>query len=851
MVLNPPLNVTYVTTREGLKEVADFLAATPVFGLDIETDPKKDYYFRRCRTIQVGNTTRQFVIDLWYFCDKDADKLFAAQGEYGKNLNEGIKCVLDTLRPFLCSDKYLKVGVNLGFECLSFYWLFGESIWHLYDNSVVERVIFAGLHSLKDYGFYSMHEMVARYFGYDVDKTLQESFTLDGILTQEQIEYAALDTRLPLALKAVQDLILKGETVKSLRGKGQLKLAERLERIDQQVLGDNLEEIAEIENDAIPVFQQMHVHGELLDKEKWMGRVNASKVAFRKLIDDVLDPIFLPFVGSKLEVITDEQIAAAEAKWKAYNIPSDQEIALKPELRIAKKQYMAPQLDLDILKTTHKTWAELQDQMSALEAVRKEQKEIYKKICSELKKKRTAIRKLAGECEGQALINYGSNAQLMKVLRTHFKKLEKIESLDDDTLEKYEGIPVMDAIREYHNLSKDIGTYGEAWANTWVTHPCSEEGWLHPGDGRLHCLFNQYDAATGRSSSSQPNAQNLPADKDVRSCFIADPPNEEYPDGFKLLTIDMEGAELRLMADEAEDPIWTDAYERDEDVHSICTELADPEAWLAMALPSCAYLKLRPDGTPQRKKCKCPLHLKARNDMKSTNFGLPYGIGPRKLSKQIKKTYQATLDLMAKHKSLFPSIWRYLEKAGKDSVALMKSFDMFGRRRIFPNPTWELAKEYAIEDLGKKLLLKEEQQEEFINTFTMVNKREPNKYEIYTLTHRQPTNAEISKAYQGMHGSIERQGKNHRLQSANASIIKLAMGSGKCKDGKPFLFHILPLYGARVLKMVHDELVILVPIVHAQVVAELVQDAFARAGARRMKKVKMRSAYNIVDHWEK
>jgi hypothetical protein len=110
---------------------------------------------------------------------------------------------------------------------------------------------------------------------------------------------------------------------------------------------------------------------------------------------------------------------------------------------------------------------------------------------------------LAAKCEGDALINYGSGAQLLKIL-TGMKGLKSIEDTEDETLEKYSHIPVMAALRKYRTLSKEIGTYGNQWVTQWTTKPCKEEGWLHPGDGRLHCVFNQYDAERDEALQRNP-----------------------------------------------------------------------------------------------------------------------------------------------------------------------------------------------------------------------------------------------------------------------------------------------------------------------------------------------------------
>lgn len=256
-------------------------------------------------------------------------------------------------------------------------------------------------------------------------------------------------------------------------------------------------------------------------------------------------------------------------------------------------------------------------------------------------------------------------------------------------------------------------------------------------------------------------------------------------------------------------------------------------------------------GDPQRQKCKCPAHEELRNDNKSTNFLLAYGGGPHTLAKRIKKALEKAQELMAKHAAKFPRIWAYLDKSGKDAGMFGRSFDMFGRRRLFPEPTWERAKAFFKEDNEKKLRIDEEESAKKVELFKVATKRDPTEGELWDLTHRQPESKEISKTMGGMKGSIERQGKNHAIQGTNASIIKLAMGCGYDRDGIPYLWHTLPQYRTKLIKMVHDELVLQCPKQHAQIVAALVGDAFKRAAATKMKLVEMEFAFKIASHWSK
>ena len=66
---------------------------------------------------------------------------------------------------------------------------------------------------------------------------------------------------------------------------------------------------------------------------------------------------------------------------------------------------------------------------------------------------------------------------------------------------------------KYREMAKLISTYVDKLPNV-----------VNPQDGRIHCGFNAYGAATGRLSSQDPNLQNIPShNKDIRQMFSASP----------------------------------------------------------------------------------------------------------------------------------------------------------------------------------------------------------------------------------------------------------------------------------------------------------------------------------------
>lgn len=801
ITFTPPLNVTYVTDGAGLDKVKKFIAEhkTHIIGWDKETTPDKDFFIRKDRLWQIGDMNEQYVVDLLAFADGDPKLLADWQGHYGKRLEKGLILVADAFAPATCTSDFLKIGVNLAFEYEQSYWNFGQRTWNFFSCDIAERLIIAGAHSLKDYEYYSMAEMIARYFGAKVHKELQTSFNLSDSLTAEQIEYAAVDTRLPLVLRDAQLKILKK---------------------------DGLEEITKIENDAIGSFVDMHVHGLSIDIEKWNGIEASKRAEFEDVITHGLDPIFVPIVGSKSDVIDQARIDAANAAWK-------------------------------MIKNT-----------------KSKERERLKKIASDLGKKRTKQKNLSKKCEGDALINYASGAQVLKIFKT-MPELEDLKDTNDDNLSKYDTVPVIQHFRLYRELSKQIKTYGKTWTTKWTTHPCKEEGWLNPGDGRLHSNFNQLDASTGRSTSSGPNDQNIPKDKDIRACFVADPPDAEEPDGYCIVTADMSGAELRILAELSGEPVWIKAFNLGEDVHEVCAEMMYEKEWVGWAEPDCKFYQIKPDGTPAHGKCKCPNHKERRDEAKVPNFLIPYGGGAPNLAAQLPCSIERAEEILTTHEEKFPILWDYLYESGEQAKLHRAAWSMFGRRKIFLEPNWDNAYNAILEEMHdedsrwEKYMRKdpsyfglkakkwtdelwEEAIERKTEQHTIATGKKPLKDELFEIMHLDtPKPWMVNAMIRSMFSRIERQGKNHPIQSTNSDIIKLAIGSGYSPSKMPYLFHTLPLVKGKLLAMVHDEILVQCPIRFGNLTAKMIGRAFAVAASEKMKSVKMEFDFKINSYWEK
>lgn len=143
-------------------------------------------------------------------------------------------------------------------------------------------------------------------------------------------------------------------------------------------------------------------------------------------------------------------------------------------------------------------------------------------------------------------VNVDSNKQLLQALSGYGLSLP---NTSEGTLKKYKDVPVIKSLLVYRKLNKLLSTYGESLLAQ-----------ISPVTGRLHTSFRQM-VSTGRMSSSAPNLQNIPRKQKFRSCFVAKP-------GYKLITADQSGAELRILGNLSEDPVFMECFQQGLDLHS-------------------------------------------------------------------------------------------------------------------------------------------------------------------------------------------------------------------------------------------------------------------------------------------
>lgn len=150
-------------------------------------------------------------------------------------------------------------------------------------------------------------------------------------------------------------------------------------------------------------------------------------------------------------------------------------------------------------------------------------------------------------------------------------------------------------------------------------------------DGRIHPSYNIARAVTGRFSSSSPNAQQLPRDREllgektsVRTSFLA-------PPGKLLVSLDYSGIELKVLA----------LLSGDEQLLYDCIE-GDLHSEVASYMVGHRIDKKTPEGKEQRSKAK------------GVSFGIIYGSGALGLSGTLRTSVERAQELIDFWASRYP-----------------------------------------------------------------------------------------------------------------------------------------------------------------------------------------------------
>lgn len=296
-------------------------------------------------------------------------------------------------------------------------------------------------------------------------------------------------------------------------------------------------------------------------------------------------------------------------------------------------------------------------------------------------------------------------------------------STNQQVLEKLRGDhPVVDYMLEHRTLAKLKSTYVDALPAL-----------VRQSTGRVHTDFNQAVVATGRLSSSNPNLQNIPIrtefSRQIRQAFIPE-------EGWLLVAADYSQIELRILAHLSQEAVLLDAYRNGKDVHSVTARL----------------LFDKDEISPEERRLG-----------KIINFGVIYGMGAQRFSRESGLKADVGKQFIEKYRQQYARVFEYLERVKRQAIAKGYVETILGRRR-YVNLTSDSLKQ---------------------------------------LRGSNPEAIDLEKLkYSYYDAQTLRAAANSPIQGSSADIIKIAMI--KLND-------ILQDYRTRLLLQVHDELVLEVP----------------------------------------
>ena len=242
-----------------------------------------------------------------------------------------------------------------------------------------------------------------------------------------------------------------------------------------------------------------------------------------------------------------------------------------------------------------------------------------------------------------------ADALFVKLKLPPGKKTKTGYSTDVQVLERLaEKHPVPKLILDYRSLVKLKNTYLDNLTGDVLK------------DGRIHGHFNQTGAGTGRLSMSDPNLQNIPIRTDegrrIRLAFVPGDAKNNV-----LLGVDYSQIELRLLAHFTQEPALLRAFAADEDVHrTVAAEVF---------------------GVPLESVTR-----EQRNQAKTVNFGIIYGVSAFGLSSRIEgMSFAAATEIITTYNKRFPAIQDFFKKCVADAQRDGYVSTILGRRRPIPD----------------------------------------------------------------------------------------------------------------------------------------------------------------------
>jgi len=216
-------------------------------------------------------------------------------------------------------------------------------------------------------------------------------------------------------------------------------------------------------------------------------------------------------------------------------------------------------------------------------------------------------------------------------------------STDERSLTYLLGVdPIIEHILEYRELDKILSTY---------LKPLPE--YIDTNTYRVHGIFDQLGAISGRFSSKNPNLQNIPKglvrDINIRDAFVAE-------EGNTLISFDYSQQELRILAAMSGEQVMIDSFNSNSDVHKLTA--------------SEIFGKDINSVTPAE-----------RDQGKTINFSIIYGISSFGLSDRMKIPREMASLFINRYFEKYSSVKSFMDRVLDEAKVTGFTETALGRRR--------------------------------------------------------------------------------------------------------------------------------------------------------------------------
>lgn len=252
------------------------------------------------------------------------------------------------------------------------------------------------------------------------------------------------------------------------------------------------------------------------------------------------------------------------------------------------------------------------------------------------------------ENENKGNINYGSSNQIKDIFYRVNEKPPVKTGTTKDTVGQQEIeqyilanpasvlIEMLNKLLKHKEVTKAIDSFGRNFLDI-----------INIKTGHVHTIYRQAMTTTGRLASGDMkngfyNSQQVPKENKYRNCFGTDP-------GYNMVTIDLSGAELIILASLAEDDKLIDLQSKDIHSHlaTACWRevLKDPEYVVSKTI-----------------------NKHKRDEFKSVVYGLAYGCTSKRVAELLGiSTHSANSIIMTMRREI-PKTFDYLDKVSYNGV---------------------------------------------------------------------------------------------------------------------------------------------------------------------------------------